>query len=197
MKKDVVNEQETEELYDNTDEEMNEGVTIDNVSENETETTEQGAPEDILAVEIEALQKKLEETEQRLLRVQADYDNYRRRTKNEAIAQEKYRAQSLVTDLLPVLDNFERALAVDSTSEEVANVLKGVDMVYQQMKQSLEKEGVTEIESVGQQFDPNVHQAVMQVSEEGIASGEVVEELQKGYTLKDRVLRPSMVKVNE
>ncbi|NGP43506.1 nucleotide exchange factor GrpE [Bacillaceae bacterium SIJ1] len=193
----MVNEQETEELYDNTDEEMNEGVTIDNVSENETETTEQGAPEDILAVEIEALQKKLEETEQRLLRVQADYDNYRRRTKNEAIAQEKYRAQSLVTDLLPVLDNFERALAVDSTSEEVANVLKGVDMVYQQMKQSLEKEGVTEIESVGQQFDPNVHQAVMQVSEEGIASGEVVEELQKGYTLKDRVLRPSMVKVNE
>ncbi|TDQ38048.1 nucleotide exchange factor GrpE [Aureibacillus halotolerans] len=149
------------------------------------------------SAEVAALQEKLQEAEQRLLRVQADYDNHRRRERNETAAREKYRAQGIVTELLPALDNFERALAVDAESADVTTVLKGVEMVHQQIKQALEKEGVTVIAAVGESFDPTFHQAVMQVSEEGVPSNQVVEEFQKGYMLKDRVLRPSMVKVNE
>ncbi|WP_017728414.1 nucleotide exchange factor GrpE [Halalkalibacterium ligniniphilum] len=146
--------------------------------------------------QIAELEAKVNELNQRLLRTQADYDNFRRRSREEKEAAAKYRAQSLVEELLPVLDNFERALLVETESEETKSLLQGMEMVYRQLLDALVKEGLEVIETVGQTFDPHSHQAVMQVQEEGYGANEIVEELQKGYKLKDRVIRPSMVKVN-
>jgi len=123
--------------------------------------------------------------------------NYKRRVQLDKAADYKYRAQSVLTDILPVLDNFERALAVETTSEEAASLVKGVDMVYRTLLEAVKKEGLEAIEAEGVAFDPNFHQAVMQEQDDSKESGVVLQELQKGYKLKDRVLRPSMVKVNE
>lgn len=140
---------------------------------------------------------KIEEMENRYLRLQADYDNSRRRSKLDLEAAQKYRVQGLASELINALDNFERALAVTTENEETKSMLQGLEMVYRSMMDALQKEGVEVIEAVGQEFDPNFHQAVMQVSDENYGSNIVVEEFQKGYKLKDRVLRPSMVKVNQ
>ncbi|CKE24005.1 heat shock protein GrpE [Streptococcus pneumoniae] len=112
-------------------------------------------------------------------------------------AAEKYRAQSLVSDILPALDNFERAMQVEATDEQTKSLLQGMEMVHRQLLEALTKEGVEVIEAVGKQFDPNEHQAIMQVEDSEFESNAVVEEFQKGYKLKDRVIRPSMVKVNQ
>ncbi|MEH7379895.1 nucleotide exchange factor GrpE [Bacillus sp. JJ1533] len=146
---------------------------------------------------IAELEAKLEDAENRILRQVADFENFKRRARLDQETAAKYRAQSLVNDLLPALDNFERALQVEATNEQAESIKQGVEMVYRSIIDALKKEGVEAIEAVGTQFDPNVHQAVMQVSEPDAESNVVLEEFQKGYKLKDRVLRPSMVKVNE
>lgn len=148
-------------------------------------------------VEIQTLTAKVEEMENRYLRLQADFDNSRRRSKLDLEAAQKYRVQSLATDLIQALDNFERALAIQTEHEETASMRQGMEMIYRNMIEALKKEGVEPIEAVGQEFDPNVHQAVMQVNDENYGANIIVEEFQKGYMLKDRVLRPSMVKVNQ
>lgn len=142
-------------------------------------------------------EEKLEELENRYLRLYADFENYRRRVKKDFDDAQKYRAQELIADLLPVLDNFERALNFEAQHEETKSHIQGMKMIYNSLLDALKKEGVKEIEAVGKEFDPRVHQAVMQVNEEGYESNIVVEELQKGYMLKDRIIRPSMVKVNQ
>lgn len=147
--------------------------------------------------EIKELKKQLKEKEDRYLRLQADLDNFRRRTKLDAEANKKYRAQNLITDLLPVIDNFERALQTKTNHEEVKSVLAGMEMVYKSLLEALKSEGAEPIDAVGKEFDPNFHQAVMLVNDDSYATNTVVEEMQKGYLLKDRVIRPSMVKVNE
>ncbi|MCD5323629.1 nucleotide exchange factor GrpE [Pontibacillus sp. HN14] len=144
--------------------------------------------------ELAKLQQEKDETYQRLLRLQADYDNFRRRTQKDRENDRKYKSQSLIEELLPALDNFERALQVEAQDEKYA---EGMNMVYKQLKSALEKEGLEEIPAVGEEFDPHMHQAVMQVEDENYESNVVVEELQKGYKLNDRVIRPSMVKVNQ
>ncbi|MCL6587096.1 MAG: nucleotide exchange factor GrpE [Anoxybacillus sp.] len=182
--------------------EMQEEATYDPTTE-ETVQTEQETKEEQneelekAKAQIAELQNKLQEMEQRYLRLYADFDNFRRRTKLEFEAAEKYRAQSLVTDLLPALDNFERALKVEVEDEKAKSILQGVEMVYRSLVDALKKEGVEAIESVGKPFDPHVHQAVMQVEDSNYEPNTVVEEFQKGYKLKDRVIRPAMVKVNQ
>lgn len=146
---------------------------------------------------IAELEAKLEEAENRYLRHQADLDNFRRRARLDMEASQKYRAQDLITELLPALDNFERALNVETDNEQVKSVLQGMDMVYRSLLEAIKKEGAEPIEAVGKEFDPHLHQAIMQVEDENFASNIVVEEFQKGYILKDRVIRPSMVKVNQ
>lgn len=143
------------------------------------------------------LEAELVEKENRVLRLQADFDNYRRRVRLDQEAGEKYRAQSLVSDVLPALDNFERALKVETDNDQMKSILQGMEMVYRQLEEAVKKEGVEVIESVGQSFDPYLHQAVMQVEDSNFEPNTVVEEFQKGYKLKDRVIRPSMVKVNQ
>ena len=165
--------------------------------EQATEEAVELTEEQKLQAEIDELKAKLEEEENRYLRLRADFDNQRRRAVQDRQAAEKYRAQALLTELLPVLDNFERAMQVDVSSEDAQALYKGVEMVYKTLIAATEQEGLSIIPAVGAEFDPNVHQAVMQESDPEQASGIVLKELQKGYQLKDRVLRPSMVSVNE
>jgi len=146
---------------------------------------------------IEDLQSKLEEEENKQLRALADFENFKRRANLDKEALQKYRAQSLMTNLLPVLDNFERALGVEVKSDETKSLLTGMEMVYRTLLDALKAEGLVEIEAADKEFDPNFHQAVMTGNDEEKPSGLVLDELQKGYMLKDRVLWPSMVKVNE
>lgn len=161
---------------------------VDEVIDNEDETVDS---------EFEALKQEKDDLYHRLLRVQAEYDNFRKRTQKEKEADRKYKSQSIVTELLPVVDNFERALQVEVKDESAKSVVEGLNMVYRQLKDALQKEGVEEIKTEGEVFDPHLHQAVMQVEDEQYESNTVVEELQKGYKLKDRVIRPAMVKVNQ
>jgi molecular chaperone GrpE len=160
------------------------------------ETAEEAAEQTDLASELQRYKALAEETQNRLLRAMADMDNMRRRMRKEQEDLAKYASMNLVEAMLPTLDNFERALSVDKESLTVDTLLEGVNMIYRQMVQLLEKEGLSPIESVGKPFDLNVHQAVMQVEDPEFESGVVVEELQKGYLFKDRVIRPAMVKVN-
>ncbi|WP_028783267.1 nucleotide exchange factor GrpE [Thalassobacillus devorans] len=147
--------------------------------------------------ELEKLKQEYDELNNRLLRLQADYDNFRRRTMKEREADRKYKSQDLVTELVPVLDNFDRALKVEVEGDSAKGFVDGMKMVYQQFKAALEKEGVEEIKAEGEAFDPHLHQAVMQDNDENYESNVVIEEMQKGYKLKDRVIRPAMVKVNQ
>lgn len=171
----------------------------------ETKAVEKNTAEEVnpaeqlekLQKEIEQLNSKLEEADNRYLRLQADFDNFRRRTRLDQEASEKYRAQSIVTDLLSVLDNFERALQIEVDNEQTKSLLQGMDMIYRGLLDALKKEGVEPIEAIGKEFDPHMHHAVMQGSDENYGPGVVIEEFQKGYVLKDRVIRPSMVKVNQ
>ncbi|MBD1382089.1 nucleotide exchange factor GrpE [Metabacillus arenae] len=165
-----------------------EAADVQEVSENELEEAQ---------AKIAELESKLEESDNRMVRLQADYENFKRRTRLDQEASQKYRAQSLITELLPALDNFERALQIETDDDKTQSVLQGVEMVYRQLLQAIQNEGVEAIEAVGQQFDPHLHQAVMQVEDENFESNTVIEEFQKGYKLKDRVIRPTMVKVNQ
>ncbi|GHH97055.1 protein GrpE [Neobacillus kokaensis] len=195
--------QETEEMINEND-----NLSEDNVS-TQAETNAENKEENIAAEinpaeQIEELQKeigqlksKLEEADNRYLRLQADFDNFRRRTRLDQEANEKYRAQNIVTDLLSVLDNFERALQIEADNEQTKSLLQGMDMVYRGLLEALKKEGVEPIDAVGKEFDPHQHHAVMQGEDENFGPNTVIAEFQKGYILKDRVIRPSMVKVNQ
>ncbi|MFB1080613.1 nucleotide exchange factor GrpE [Jeotgalibacillus sp. JSM ZJ347] len=177
--------------------ETTEEVKNEEVEETEVDVNQVSDQEESVEAAEENWQQKAEEAEDKYLRLRAEFDNYRRRIQKENETLQKYRAQNVVTGILPALDNFERALNIETTNDESASLLKGMQMVHSSLLEALKAEGVEIIESTGQQFDPNLHQAVMQVSEEGYDTNTVIEELQKGYKLKDRVIRPSMVKVNE
>ncbi|GKV68033.1 protein GrpE [Sporosarcina sp. NCCP-2716] len=164
-------------------------------TENEDVTAEPQADE--RDRRIEELNAKLEEEENRRLRLLADLDNTRRRASLDREALQKYRAQEVLTHLIPVLDNFQRGLSVKAESEDAKSLLTGMEMIYRSLDEALKSEGLEEIEAQDVEFDPNFHQAVMTGSDDSKESGVVLEVLQKGYTLKDRVLRPAMVKVNE
>lgn len=180
----------------------------DQEAPNEEEVTEEDVeilePEDVEEDELEEesgsreaeLEKEIDEWKNRALRAQADLENVRRRAKAEKEEDAKYRVQPLAEDLLPVMDNFERAMQTQPDNESAQSFIDGMAMVYNQFKSALEQQGVEEIPAQGEYFDPTIHQAVMQADEEGFESNQIVEEMQKGYRLKDRVLRPSMVKVN-
>ncbi|MEG0259313.1 MAG: nucleotide exchange factor GrpE [Lysinibacillus sp.] len=177
----------------------NKNLEQDNVQTEEvvTEETVELTIEEQYEVKLAELQAKLDDEENRHLRLRADFDNLRRRSQLDREAAEKYRAQSILTNLLPVLDNFERALQVEATSEEAASIIKGIEMVYSSLVEATANEGLQVIKADGEAFDPNFHQAVMQEQDSEKEAGVVVRELQKGYILKDRVLRPTMVSVNE
>ncbi|MFE8696745.1 nucleotide exchange factor GrpE [Cytobacillus sp. FJAT-53684] len=189
-------------------EEVNETIETDEntvptdteTEDSSTEVNEEISIEDQLKStqeKAEELEAKLAEAENRYYRLQADFENSRRRARLDLEASEKYRAQSLISNLLPAMDNFERALQMEADTEQAKSILQGMEMVYRGLLEALKNEGAEQIEAVGKEFDPHIHQAIMQVEVEGFDSNHVVEEFQKGYILKDRVIRPSMVKVNQ
>ncbi|WP_353458349.1 nucleotide exchange factor GrpE [Staphylococcus coagulans] len=172
-----------------------EDVHTENESSSEnSEETETVDPRD---EEIASLKSKLDEKEEQYLRLYAEFENYKRRIQNEAQIQKKYQAQSVLTDVLPALDNFERALKIEGDDESFNSLKKGVEMVYDSLTKALEDNGLERIKTEGEQFDPNYHQAVIQDDHPDYESGQITEELQPGYKLNDRVLRASMVKVNQ
>ena len=154
--------------------------------------SEETAPEDADAIR-EKYEAELAEKENRYLRLQADFENFRRRTRQEKEELAAVVTQNLLKDLLPFLDNFERALAAGGNDE--GGLRAGVEMMYKQLVEALKKEGLEYIETKDKPFDPNFHQAVMRVEDAEKEDGEIVAELQKGYMAKGRVIRPSMVQV--
>ena len=158
------------------------------------EKDEKDAKIEGLLAQVEDLEKKVDVLKNEYAKAYADTENTRKRLNNEFEQLSKYHIQKFALEILPVLDNCERALAVETSDETYR---KGVEMIYSQLKAALEKEGVTEIEALNQPFDANWHQALMTEQKEGTEPGIVIEVLQKGYKLKDRILRAAMVKVSE
>lgn len=163
------------------------------------ETTVEEGQETVTEVsEVEALQATLSETEDRLLRLQAELANIQKRNAKERQDAAKYRSQSLAQELLPVMDSLERALAIEVEDEKSLNLKKGLEMVMNLFTEAFAKEGISAIDPINQPFDPNFHQSIqMQPAAEGQAPDTVVAVVQKGYALKERVLRPAMVIVAE
>ncbi|WP_417502747.1 nucleotide exchange factor GrpE [Mitsuokella jalaludinii] len=192
-------EQKLEEMQQEIDE-------AEAAQEDAAEGSEEEAPEEAAAAdaamqeEIEALKgqvdglnKDLQEKKDRLLRLQADFDNFRRRSAKEREEISAVVTQNFCKDMLPLLDNFERAMAAET--KDVEAFQKGVEMIFTQFQEILKKNGLEHIEAIGQKFDPNFHQAVMRVEDPDKEDDTVAQELQKGYMVKGRVIRPSMVQV--
>jgi len=148
--------------------------------------------------EVAALETKIAALEEDVLRQRAETENFKRRTRQEYENSLKYANQNLIEQLLPVLDAFDRALRTQSANDDATKqFLKGFEMTDTLLKQTLENAGLTVIPSVGEKFDPYLHQAVSQDTDASKDEDEILEELQKGYKLKDRVIRASMVKTNK
>ena len=143
--------------------------------------------------DIDRLQTERDQYYDRLLRTTADFDNYRKRIDRERRELAEHAATALLTDLLPLVDDLERALAADARDGDIDR--RGVEIILKQLLDLLAARGVAPIEALGADFDPNLHQAVAHESSEAHRDGEVIEELRRGYTLRDRLLRASMVKV--
>lgn len=173
------------------EQEINEAAEDSSSLEDENLTAVSGI-EDAVAI----VQKQADENQNRYLRAQADFDNFRRRTLKEKEELTQYASLKIISQLLPVLDNFQRALQTGGDDADSGSFAKGVDMIYRQLSQVLEAEGLKPMESVGQPFDPEWHQAVMRVESEEHEEGIIVEVIQTGYVLKDKVIRPAMVKVS-
>lgn len=166
------------------------------------ETSE--TPEEDNAPEAERTEEKAEEkTEEKAddgnekyVRLMAEFQNYKKRVAKEKNDIREYATEKLVMELLPVLDNFERALAA-SAEDDPAGYAKGMELIFTQMVTELQKSGLAEVEAEGQDFDPTKHNAVMTEENEELESGKVSKVLQKGYALNDKVIRPSMVAVTK
>lgn len=137
----------------------------------------------------------IEELNQRILRISADFDNFRKRTRLEKEELAKYANANLVTELLPVIDNFQRALDVKEPSSEIKGFLTGFEMIFKQLNEVLKQAGLETIDCVGKYFDPQKHDGVMQVEDDSVEDNTILEDLRTGYIFKDKVIRPSMVKV--
>lgn len=139
--------------------------------------------------------EKIEELQDRLVRNMAEFDNYRKRTDKEKSQMFEIGAKSVIEKILPVVDNFERALDAASDEEKETPFVQGIDKIYKHMMTTLEEIGVTPIDAVGKEFDPNLHNAVMHDEDEEMDENIVAEQFQKGYMYKENVVRHSMVKV--
>ncbi len=166
------------------------------MQETPEETLEQ-EPEIEKEDELITTKKKLDEMNERYLRVQAEYANYRNRTEREKSEIYARAGESIVSNLLEVKDNFDRALSSVTEEERELSFYQGIEMVANQFNEILAEKGLQEIEAMGQPFDPNHHQAVMQMDDENAEPNHVIQVLQKGYQYGDKILRPSMVVVSK
>ncbi|WP_208559659.1 nucleotide exchange factor GrpE [Marinilactibacillus kalidii] len=172
------------------DEEITDQVVDTEVNENEV------SDKDPLQVELEETKQALEEAQDRYIRLQAELANIQKRNQREREQATRYRSQDLAKQLLPALDNMERALTIHVEDEAGKNLKKGIEMVVESINHALKSEGIEVIEAEGQPFDPNIHEAYTQVpAEDGQASNIVAQVFEKGYKLNDRVLRAAKVSV--
>ena len=171
-------------------EEVKEEATKEKV---EKEETKEPTQEEI----IQGLLVQLDKAKNDVARAYADTENMKKRLQKEADTAKKYRFQQAGLEILPILDSMELALKVESEDEAIKNYVKGFEMIHKQLVGVLENEGVKPIEALNKPFDHNTMQALMQEAKEGVEPGIVIEVLQKGYMLKDRILRPALVKVSE
>ncbi len=185
MDKEKMQEQ-TEETVENTE------VKEENTAEETVETVEENK-EPTMEEKLEEAQKQAKDNLDRYIRQLAEFENFRKRSNSEKTAMYSNGVRDTVEKLLPVIDNFERA--VEAADDKEDPMYKGVEMILKQFMEILENLGVKEIPSKGEPFDPNVHSAVMHIDDESCDENVVVEVFQKGYTLGDKVIRPSMVKV--
>lgn len=192
---------------------MEENKTVENVEEirqtvslDETDSSTSSTKEckkrdkkDKSKKEIENLQNKIKDLEEKILASKADLINYRKRKDEEVSYMLKYANEDMVKELLPTLDNFERAIGLDDENldDELSKFLAGFKMIYCHLVKALEEYGVKAIDGSNKAFDPTYHEAVMTEVREGVEPGMILEVLQKGYLLKDKVIRAAMVKVSE
>ena len=172
--------------HEESSDELEDNEQVAEVEENADEAVEEPN-------ELESLKEKLAEDEERYKRLQADFENFRRRTRQEKEELSALVVQNFMTELLPMVDNFERALGAEATDGE--SFKKGVDMIFGQLMEVLKNRGLECIETKDAKFDPNFHQAVMRVENPELEDDSIVAELQKGYMVKGKVIRPAMVQV--
>ena len=154
--------------------------------------------EDIAAVqsELEKLKTDVQEAHNSYLRTLADFDNFRKRQREETARQANLAREDIIVKLLPILDNFQRALQAAEAQHSYESLVEGVSLTLRQLSEMLVKEGIEPIEAIGQEFNPEFHEAMMSVESEDYPSNTVVEEIEKGYTLDGKVLRPARVTVS-
>ena len=162
----------------------------DEVLKDTPEVDESGAPDPI-----EELRSEKDALQDRLLRTAAEFDNYRKRMDRERRDLSDYATADILSEFLPIVDNFERALSAASDGADADGLRKGVELIHKQVLDLLKKRGVTQISALGADFDPRIHQAVIHEESDEHREGEVMQELQRGYMLGERLLRPAMVKV--
>ncbi len=178
---------------------MDKEKVVEEVVEETAEETTEEATEEVTEETVEekkdAKDEKIEELQDKLLRQMAEFDNYRKRTEKEKSAMYEIGARDIIEKILPVVDNFERGLAAVPEEQKEDGFVVGMEMIYKQILTMFEGINVKAIESVGKEFDPELHNAVMHVEDEEAGENVIVEEFMKGYTYRDSVVRHSMVKV--
>ena len=183
-------------IFENTDAETVEELDEELTEETDEETAEEAETEEDSPEEKgDPKDEKIQELTDRLQRLMAEFDNYRKRTEKEKLAQYDFGVSSTVAKILPVVDSFDRGLATMKESDPENPVVAGMDLIYKQLDKALEEIGVQPMDAEGKPFDPNFHNAVMQVENDELESGTVAAELIKGYTYKGKIVRPATVSV--
>ena len=180
-------------MSDTNEEKMN--PEIEETEESESTPEPAAKDEKSSGMELEVALKQIEDLKRQVLYVQSDFQNYRRRKEDEQKDITRYAKTELIKELLPVIDNFERAMQAAEQSQSFEALIGGVSGTFKQLHTFLQKAGITTIDAIGKEFDPNFHDAIGQVESDEYEPNTVAEELQKGYMLNDRVLRPALVKV--
>lgn len=163
----------------------------------EIKTDAMSSADDIVELkrQLQEKEKETKDTLDRLLRVRADFDNYQKRIKKEKMEFERFLNEGLIKELLPVVDNLERAMKSAEQSGEIAPLIKGLEMTIKQFRDILKEAGVKEIKSIGEIFDPSKHEAIKLITSHEGGDNTIVEEYEKGYSLHEKVIRPSKVGV--
>ena len=152
---------------------------------------------DELSKRVEELEKEVEENKDKILRKAAEFENYKRRTENDQLNLLKYTGETLIMKLLPAIDDFERSMQHMDDAKDVKSIKEGLQLVYNKLMKILDEQGVKKIEAVGKPFDVDYHEALMQRKDESVPPHTVLDELEKGYMYKDKVVRHSKVIVSE
>jgi len=167
------------------------------VQQNEEKKNKSTEEMDELSKRVEELEKEVEENKDKILRKAAEFENYKRRTENDQLNLLKYTGETLIMKLLPAIDDFERSMQHMDDAKDVKSIKEGLQLVYNKLMKILDEQGVKKIEAIGKPFDVDYHEALMQRKDESVPPHTVLDELEKGYMYKDKVVRHSKVIVSE